>query len=380
MSNDLQVLMLLTDGFGGIGGIAKFNRDFLQALDASASVGRIQALPRLIPLPIEEAIPEAVIYDRRAARGRFAFLCRLARISWRSERIDLVICGHLHLIPVAWLVARLRSARLALIIHGTEAWTPSRKLLANWLVRRLDAVIAVSRYSAEQFTRWSKVPIERVFVLPNSVDLNTFQPRPRDPVLLKRYGLEGHKVILTVGRLASRERQKGFDQLIELMPRLLRLFPEIKYLIVGDGDDRSRLEAKARRYGVASHIIFAGQIPESEKIAHYNIADAYVMPSVGEGFGIVLIEAAACGVPVIGSCADGSREALRNGILGQLIDPRNPGELIEAVSDILKNPPIRARPDGIDIFSIENFRGRVRNWCETQAACASTQLTKQCVS
>jgi glycosyltransferase involved in cell wall biosynthesis len=368
MTRGLEVLMLLTDGFGGIGGIAKFNRDFLEALDRCDLVDRVTALPRVILEPIEQRIPETIVYDRRAARGRFAFLRRLARITWRCKRVDLVVCGHLHLLSAAWLVARFRGAQLVLIIHGIEAWSPSQKILVNQFVRWVDRVIAVSGHSVEQFARWSKVPIRRTFVLPNSVDLKTFHPGPRDPRLLKRYGLEGNKIILTVGRLASRER-KGFDELIELMPRLLKLFPKLKYLIVGDGDDRSRLEAKAERYGVASSVIFAGQIPQSEKVGHYNLADAYVMPSMGEGFGIVLIEAAACGLPVIGSSADGSRETLRDGLLGQLIDPRNPDELIEAISTVLKNPPNRARPEGIEVFSNENFHTRVADWFVSQVAC-----------
>ena len=146
--------------------------------------------------------------------------------------------------------------------------------------------------------------------------------------LVKRYGLQSSQVILTMGRLASQERYKGFDEVIDLMPRLLKRFPNLKYLIVGEGDDRARLEAKvAARSGRQRH--FYWSIPESEKVAHYNLADAYVMPS-REGFGIVLIEAAAGGVPVVGSQADGSREALLDGRLGRLVDPRKPDELIEA--------------------------------------------------
>ena len=125
--------MLLTDGFGGLGGIAKFNRDFLQALDGCGLVERVHALPRKIPSPIEEPIPEMVVYDRKAARGKAAFLLRVAAHAWRDRRTDLLVCGHIHLLPVAWLLARLRGARLALIIHGIEAWQPSRKILANWL-------------------------------------------------------------------------------------------------------------------------------------------------------------------------------------------------------------------------------------------------------
>src|SRR5262249_59764083 len=115
MTNGLTVLMLLTDGFGGVGGIAKFNRDFLQALDACALVKRVHALPRLIPESIEETIPESVVYDRKAARGRVAFIRRLAVQAWQGGRVDLLICGHLYLLPIAWFLARLFRARLALI-------------------------------------------------------------------------------------------------------------------------------------------------------------------------------------------------------------------------------------------------------------------------
>ena len=125
------------------------------------------------------------------------------------------------------------------------------------------------------------------------------------------------------------------------MPRLLRQLPDLRYLIVGDGSDRARLEAKARAHGLSDYVIFAGRIAEAEKVAHYNLADVYVMPSHGEGFGIALIEAAACGVPVVGSSVDGSRDALLDGQLGRMVDPSKPDELIEAIT-----AAIRGRPPG----------------------------------
>ena len=153
MTATLHILMLLTDGFGGVGGIAKFNRDFLQALDGCALVERVQALPRLIVQPIKKrAIPEAVVYDRRAAGGKAAFLRRVAAHLCRPDRVELVICAHLNLLPAAWLLARLRGARLVLIIHGIEAWEPSRRLLTRRLASSVDAFISVSRVSAEKFT------------------------------------------------------------------------------------------------------------------------------------------------------------------------------------------------------------------------------------
>jgi phosphatidylinositol alpha-1,6-mannosyltransferase len=366
MTKALRVMMLLTDGFGGIGGIAKFNRDFLQALDGCESVERVHAQPRLIPRDIEEVVPEAVVYDRRAAVGKTAFMRRLGAHVWGRGHVDLLICGHLYLLPAAWLLARLQGARLALIIHGIEAWSPSPKGLANRLARNVDSFISVSRYSAELFTRWSKVPMDRAYILPNCVDLSQFHPRDKELTLVDRYGLQSSNVIMTMGRLASQERYKGFDETIEIMPELIKRFPTVKYLIVGDGPDRSRLESKAAALQLSEKVIFTGYIPESEKVDHYNLADAYVMPSMGEGFGIVLIEAAACGVPVVGSGADGSREALLDGRLGQLVDPKRPDELLRAVRAALEITHPRRRIDAIDIFSKQNFHARVADWCRRQ--------------
>ncbi len=123
---------------------------------------------------------------------------------------------------------------------------------------------------------------------------------------------------------------------------------------------------KLQALRLSNRIIFTGYIPESEKVAHYNLADAYVMPSMGEGFGIVLIEAAACGVPVVGSRADGSREALLDGRLGRLVDPRKPNELLQAIVHALEHTPSRKRIDAVDVFSSHNFKARVTDWCRAQ--------------
>jgi glycosyltransferase involved in cell wall biosynthesis len=360
--------MLLTDGFGGFGGIAKFNRDLLEALNLSVDVDRVHVLPRLIPEPIAERLPEAVIYNRHAADGKLAFVRQLAHAHWRGEPCDLVLCGHINLLTAAWSLARRRRARLVLIVHGIECWQPTGRVLCDRLAPRIDALIAVSQHSAARFRLWSGVPEDRVSILPNNVALQRFRPQARDPALVARYGLAGSRVLLTVGRLASAERYKGFDQVIEAMPRLLQRFPDVKYLIVGDGPDRTRLTAKAERLSVSDSIVFAGRIAEDEKVAHYNLADAFVMPSSGEGFGIVLIEAAACGLPIVGSSIDGSREALLEGELGQLVDPRVPDELVQAVTAILARPHPRARNDLVQRFGVREFRAKVADWCRAQAA------------
>ena len=371
MRRSVRVQMLLTDAFGSLGGISQFNRDFLAALNACSSVERVHALPRLISEPIEEVIPEAIIFNRKAARGRAAFARELLRHSLRAERADLVICGHLNLLPLAWLAARHQQARLALIVHGYEAFGPSRHPLTNLSVDRINAFIAVSRYSADRFVQWSNIARERGFILPNCVDVNRFTPGERDRRLVDRYGLHSSKVMLTVGRMAAGERYKGFDEVIDVLPQLLQRFPDLKYLIVGDGSDRGRLETKTRVRGLLDCVIFAGRIPESEKVAHYNLADVFVMPSYGEGFGIALIEAAACGTPIVGSSADGSRDALLDGRLGRMVDPKRPDELIEAITAALGGARRRARNDLVETFDVGRFRARVSHWMNEQTALAA---------
>jgi glycosyltransferase involved in cell wall biosynthesis len=365
--------LFVTDAFGGFGGIAKFNRDFIAALDGAPDVNQLTVVPRVISEPINERLPEFTVFDR-AARGSIVSYARRSARMLVGVPPDVVICGHIHLLPFAGAVARLRGAPLALIIHGIEAWTPTRHWTANRLARSIDHLVSVSRYSARRFESWSGYPAERATVVPNSVALDRFLPGPRDGALVARYGLHGRRVIMTVGRLAPEEKYKGFDEVIDVMPRLLQRCPDLRYLIVGDGGDRERLEAKAASRGLQQEVIFAGRISENEKVAHYNLCDAYVMPSAGEGFGIVLIEAAACGVPVIGSSVDGSQEALLGGELGRLVDPRSPDALVSAVCETLDSAPPRERHSRIGYFDESQFRERVASWIAAVSPKATSPL------
>jgi glycosyltransferase involved in cell wall biosynthesis len=187
--------------------------------------------------------------------------------------------------------------------------------------------------------------------------LAEFQLRPRNADLARRLDIDGRRVLLTLGRLAAEEQLKGFDEVLEILPDLTRLYPDITYLIVGEGDDRSRLERKARELKGVARVVFTGYVSEEEKRDLYSLADVYVMPSRGEGFGIVLLEAMASGVPAIGSSQDGSREALLDGKLGLLVDPDDRNGLIDAVRSALARP--RGRPEGLEYFDITAFRERL---------------------
>jgi phosphatidyl-myo-inositol dimannoside synthase len=369
-SSPLRIVMLLSDAHGGFGGISKFNQDFLKALDASAKVERVQVVSRVGVPAVGSQVPKCVSYDQDAVRGKIAFIKSVCKHSLKADRANLVICGHLHLLPAAWICARMQGGRLALIVHGIEAWNPTKYKIANQLASKVDSVISVSQVTAARFASWSAFERSRMYILPNCVDLDRFTAQPPDPVLAQRYGIASNRVIMTVGRLVSHERAKGFDEVILAMPRLLVQFPNLRYLIVGEGADRARLTALAKHLGISDHVIFTGKIPESEKVAHYNLADAYVMPSTGEGFGIVLIEAAACGLPVIGSVADGSQEALLGGRLGRLVDPADTDALVQAITNVLLTAT-RGRSPLVEHFSERAFQQRVNLWLEKQIAAVS---------
>ncbi|MEJ2670846.1 MAG: glycosyltransferase [Deltaproteobacteria bacterium] len=195
------------------------------------------------------------------------------------------------------------------------------------------------------------------FILPNAVFQENYGVGDKSEKLLERYGLKDKVVLMTMGRLAAAEQYKGFDEVMDLLPRLAKSLPNLAYLIVGDGDDRPRLEAKAVSLGVKDRVVFAGFIPEAEKADHYRLADAFVMPGRGEGFGFVFLEALACGIPAVGSTLDGSREALRDGSLGILVDPRRPEEIQAGILEALRRPR-GVILEGLEYFSFENFAKR----------------------
>lgn len=352
-----RILAFVSDAYGGRGGIAKFNRDLLWAFCSDQEVRQVVALPRHMP-DLHTGLPAKLNWMTSGLGGKGRYLSAAWQLLRDGLQADLVLCGHINLLPIAWLVARLKRSPLWCVIHGVDAWEPPQSALANHFLKGVATFVAVSHLTSQRFCAWSGVPKSRVHILPNCFDPALFYPGPKDEMLMSRYGVTGKRVLLTVGRLSSSERYKGFDEVIEILPVLIRENPNIMYLVVGDGDDRARLADKARSLGVGDKVVFAGYINEAEKVGHYRLADVYVMPSRGEGFGIVFLEALACGVPAIGSKLDGSREALGNGRLGALVDPSKPDELLAAVRACLEMK-CQGPSSAVSEFSLRRFKDRV---------------------
>jgi glycosyltransferase involved in cell wall biosynthesis len=178
----------------------------------------------------------------------------------RRGPFDLIICAHINLLPLASLARRLRSAPLLLIVHGIEAWQPTGRSFTDRAARRVDRFVAVSSFTRERFLAWTGLRAEHAHVLPNCIEVEAYGPGPRRRDLINRYGLEGRRVLLTLGRLSAEERYKGVDEVLEVLPELAAKLPNLSYLIAGDGADRDRLEKKSQELGVGDRVVFAGRI------------------------------------------------------------------------------------------------------------------------
>jgi len=358
-----RALVFLTDAFGGRGGIAQFNRDLLTSLSNDSAYTRIVALPRLL---FEESphVPQGLEFRTKSAGGKLRYVAESMRTTM-SERFDVVICSHINLLSIASAAAAAQRVPLILVVYGIEAWKAPRGLAAK-LVKRVDAVVAISEFTKRRFMEWSGVESSRVHVIPCCVDAKQFGVGPKRDDLLRKYRLRGRTVMLTVARLAGRERAKGIDEVMESLTDIAREIPNISYLVVGDGHDRERLEAKAVALGVSNRVVFAGFVPEEEKADHYRLADAYVMAGRGEGFGIVYLEALACGLPIIASSLDASAEVVLNRGFGRVVNPDRPAELKAACVDVLsEHDREHTVPRELAMFSPARFRARW-NWLLTE--------------
>ena len=353
----MKCLALVTDAFGGDGGIARFNRDLLSAISAMPEVESVNVLCRHAPrrnVPLPPKVRQA-----SANGGRALYASRALAHAMAGPRYDFVLCGHLHLTPVAALVARLQGIPFWVQLYGIEAWQKPGPLRSR-AIRRAHLLTAISRYTRARFVEWADVTPDRVRVLPCTVD-GRYTPGPKPAGLVEQLRVRGCRVLLTVSRIDRGDRYKGHEHVFVALRQLAERAPDLVYVIAGDGDDRPRLEQVARDYGLAGRVRFAGQVSDSELPDYYRLADVFVMPSAKEGFGIVFLEAIASGIPTIAGAADGARDALADGRLGTLVEPGNAAELGAAIMAALEMPKGMVSASRFDVAGFQDHvHGLVR--------------------
>lgn len=353
----MRVQALMTDSFGGRGGIAKFNRDFLTALSLIDSIQSVTLWSR-ISVEDNSALPQKIQMMKSVLNHKWRYVISILQLPFTGVKNDVTLCGHINLLPLAWYLKKTGVVKkIVLIVHGVEVWERPAGLKALFLTS-VDHLISVSEFTRRRMLAWAGIEHLPYSILPNCVDLERFTPGGRDPELVNRYGLQGKKVLLTVARLNAAERYKGIDEVLEIMPELCRKFPEVLYLIVGEGDDRARFGDKAESLGIGQHVVFAGYVAEEEKVDHYRLADVYVMPGRGEGFGIVYLEALACGVPVVAGHGDASDEVAAKIGSDRIVNAAGKLEIMEAVTGFLEKEDTACAVD-LSAFTVAGLQNRL---------------------
>jgi glycosyltransferase involved in cell wall biosynthesis len=365
-----RVHVWVPDLFSATGGIQTFSRHFLEALGEEVPTQEIRVF-------LKNDLPGNVHrhkgFGRVAVYGHWPFFLRrpgfaaeCLRRAW-CERPQLIVSTHLNFGPLAQMVRKLTGVPYVLVAHGIDAWRLNNGARKRAL-QKADLVLAVSRYTRDWLIRKIGLDAGKVQILPNTFSPQRFALGPKSPRLLERYGLNAQApVILTVCRLAGAERYKGYDQMIRALPEILRAVPNARYLLAGTGPDRPRIEKLIADLGVRNAVVFAGFIPDEELSEHYNLSDVFAMPSKAEGFGIVYLEALACGKPVLAGDQDGSRDALADGELGLLVNPDDTAQIAAETIRVLRRQhahphlfhPELLRRRVTELFGFESFKREV---------------------
>ncbi len=281
---------------------------------------------------------------------------------WQSP--NLIITSHLNFTIVAYLLKRLKGIPYWTVAHGVDAWNITNPTLKTALFHA-DRILAVSNYTRDRLLKEQNLDPSKISILPNTFDASGFKITDKPKYLLDRYRLKPEQpIILTVARLASADGYKGYDKIIQALLEIRYHLPDVHYIIVGKGDDRRRIEHLISELGLEDCVTLAGFIPDNELCDYYNLCNVFAMPSKGEGFGIVYLEALACGKPVLGGNQDGAIDALCGGELGVLVNPDDVEAIAQSLMQILKGTyphPILYQPEilrrkVIDTFGFEQFK------------------------
>lgn len=310
------------------GGIQSYGEGLVRAVLASDmfQVSLFVKNNRDIPVSLQEQLQ-----GRWKTFGRLPGIVRTVVWAIRCtraallDRPALILVGHARFAPIALLLRIVARQRYGVMTYGLEAWNLS--FLQRISLRRAARVITISDFTARALEGQRALPRgQSPEILSCAVDLERFRPGPPSREVSARLGIPaGAPVLLTVARLAGPDRQKGYDEVLRILPELVRTFPEIRYILAGDGPDRSRIDALVRRLGVEERVVLPGRVSSGDLVEYYRLADVFVMPSRREGFGIVFIEAMACGTPVVAGNADAAREVVGR-VLPENVVP--PGDLV----------------------------------------------------
>lgn len=283
-----------------IGGIEKYNRDFINALRMTD-----------VQLKVVQRFKGGLL-------AKISFLLHFI-FQYFYFRPQVIMCGHLHFAPVCYYLNKIFGTPFTLSLYGIEIISLAGKLKYK-TVEAAQQVITISAYSKDLILQKFPHIKSKLFMHPSSVDGDIYFIKQKSLDLVRKYQLQGKKIILSLARLSTPEF-KGQDRVLRALPEVLKKIPEAVYVVVGGGKDERIDNYLKENPDIEKNVVFTGPASDNDKVDFYNLADVYILPSKFEGFGIVFIEAASCGIPLIASDGYGCFEGLLNGEIGYVVDP-----------------------------------------------------------
>jgi phosphatidyl-myo-inositol dimannoside synthase len=362
-----RVVALFTDVLA-VGGVQEAGRLTCRALaDIARALGWAVELLSVNDPWGRHAVPgcDADIQVRGFARNKLPFVLAALAQAWSMKSRGIVIAAHPHLaLPAAWMQRIRPSLRIIVMSYGIDVWKPLPRY-RRFALRAADLVTVPSSDTERRLIKAQGIVPSKVRRLRLPLTAN-FLRMASDPTALKLpANFPNGRIILTVGRWAADERYKGADDLIRAVALLRAATPEVQLVAVGSGDDLPRLRAIAVELQIAECVHFLQNLSNAEVAACYAHCDLFALPSTGEGYGLVFLEAMAFGKAVVGVAAGGVTDIVRHGENGLLVGAGDFGCLVQALERLLKDDALRARLGraGAEIVSrdygFDAFRARV---------------------
>jgi len=353
----MKILIYTHEFIPWAGGVATYNYELAKGLN---QLGQdvIMLAPKYSSddIILDQKMPFKVVRANLFKKGSIMQLNRNIRMlpvsAWRfikalrQYRPDRVLITQAVAHESAALARLFYSFNFTLTVHGTEIymhfvggrkkqWTKSK--LMQWFFGEANSIICVSNSTKKLLEQNTSNLRNKIFVVRHGIDPNEFSTNNASESILEKIGLFNQKVILTVARLST---GKGQDIIIRALPRILKEFPNTKYLIVGDGPKRLELEKLAEEIGVKDSVLFVGSIDRKHINNFYDACDIFVMLSRRgrkESFGIVYLEAWAYEKPVIGGDVGGVNEVIEHRKTGLLVNPIDVEAVAENICHLLRN-------------------------------------------
>jgi phosphatidylinositol alpha-1,6-mannosyltransferase len=334
------ILTLQTTTFGAYGGIPAYNRLVCRVLNEIGGAEKVHVL-----IATDKASDIEGASNKLPNLKLQAFDQNRAALTWRfaklalTHKVDLVLIGHVNYAPLGLMLKRFQpQLRYGVMLYGIEAWQQLPRLKRHAL-QNADFMISISDYTKQRAVQANSLDADRIYLLPNALEWTKGEPETRAARSTSAFGTQ----LLSVCRLEQTEQYKGVDKVIEALPAVARRVPDIRYVVVGGGTDLPRHQALAEKLGVAERVHFSGVLGDEALRACYRNCDVFVMPSAGEGFGFVFLEAMKYGKPIVAANSGGAPEVVQDGVTGKLVEYGDKEQLAQALIDLCLDPNLRQR-------------------------------------